>query len=48
MKLKNLASSLVRLGNRKESNNGRIRGVAGYGNNNRFALIRNLAQSFPV
>lgn len=44
----NTPSSLVRLGSRKESNNGRIRGVAGYGNNNRFALIRNLAQSFPV
>lgn len=44
----NIPSSLVRLGNRKESNNGRIRGVAGYGNNNRLALIRNLAQSFSV
>lgn len=48
MKLKNLASSLVRLGSRKENSNGRIRGIAGYDNNHRLALIRNLAQSFSV
>lgn len=48
MKLKNLASSLVRLGNRKENNNERIRGIVGYDNNHRLALIRNLAQSFSV
>lgn len=41
-------SELVRLGSRKENNNGRIRGIAGYDNNYRLALIRNLAQSFPV
>lgn len=44
----NTPSSLVRLGNRKENSNGRIRGIAGYDNNHRLALIRNLAQSFSV
>lgn len=44
----NTPSSLVRLGNRKESNNGRIRGIVVHDNNYRLALIRNLVQSFPV
>ena len=48
MKLKNLASSLVRLGSRKESNNERIRAIVVHDNNYRFASIRNLVQSFPV